>query len=43
MLLTPVLVLFVLPSMILLASRRRFHPRTEGPGAAGPQDTELVE
>jgi heavy metal efflux system protein len=44
MLLAPVLVLFVLPSMILLASRRRFTPRTnEGPGLEGPADTELVE
>jgi cobalt-zinc-cadmium resistance protein CzcA len=41
MLLTPVLVLLVLPSMILLASRRRFTPHTEpaggDPDAAGMQ------
>jgi cobalt-zinc-cadmium resistance protein CzcA len=44
MLLAPVLVLFVLPSMILLASRRRFHPRTqEAPDPGGPADAELVE
>jgi cobalt-zinc-cadmium resistance protein CzcA len=44
MLLAPVLVLFVLPSMILLASQRRFTPRTHaGPGVGGPADPELVE
>jgi cobalt-zinc-cadmium resistance protein CzcA len=44
MLLAPVLVLFVLPSMILLASRRRFTPPTqEAPVLGGPADPELVE
>jgi hypothetical protein len=44
MLLAPVLVLFVLPSMILLASRRRFTPRTQqGPDLGGAADAELVE
>jgi len=44
MLLAPVLVLFVLPSMILLASQRRFTPHAqEGPGVAGPGEPEIVE
>jgi heavy metal efflux system protein len=44
MLLAPVLVLFVLPSMILLASQRRYIPRTsEGPGSSGAADAEIIE
>jgi hypothetical protein len=44
MLLAPVLVLLVLPSMILLASRRRFIPRSdEEPGGSSPADAEVIE
>jgi cobalt-zinc-cadmium resistance protein CzcA len=41
MLLAPILVLFVLPSMILLASRRRFIPRS--PDEPGDADMGVVE
>ena len=44
MLLAPVLVLFVLPSMILLASQRRYIPRSsEAPGSPGIADAEIIE
>jgi cobalt-zinc-cadmium resistance protein CzcA len=44
MLLAPILVLFVLPSMILLASRRRFTPHARsGSSEAGPGALEIVE
>jgi cobalt-zinc-cadmium resistance protein CzcA len=44
MLLAPVLVLFVLPSMILLASRRRYVPQaTTQPGGYGAADGEVLE
>ena len=44
MLLAPVLVLLVLPSMILLASRRRFTPHSDAePGGSSPADAEILE
>jgi len=44
MLLAPVLVLFVLPSMILLASRRRFMPQsTEDPDGPAPGHAQVAE